>query len=337
MPPDAIAELRILDQLDSHILRPASPIGAHAGLPKRIHADPLSWLCHDWPNPTHLPAVHCAPADPNVHAIPHQHAIADGHFNAAGNADEHRNTHVHPLYKHTTRHADATRRHATSTPTNTPTVTNTPLPTCMPTITSTPTQTWTPTITSTPKESQTDADVDTNNHQPPTQTFTPTGTSTRWPDATLVPGLNYPNDVAINAATHRVHVSGRDNYRLTTIDGVSLVVLERCDCRPAAVGCGRQRHAKQGICGQLLQRQHPRTGRLDARPAACHPGRGPDLPSCASMRTLTGYSSSPTATIASSCSTVRPIRFWMSSRQVASAPGGSAVNPPPEPAVRQQP
>ena len=40
-----------------------------------------------------------------------------------------------------------------------------------------------------------------------------------------MPGLSYPNDVAINPTTHRVYVSGRDNNRLTMIDGVSLAVL----------------------------------------------------------------------------------------------------------------
>ena len=92
---------------------------------------------------------------------------------------------------------------ATRTPTATPTVTNTPLPTFTPTITYTPSPT-----------------------RPPTQTFTPTATSTRRPDATVVPGLSHPNDVAINATTHRVYVSGRDDNRLTMIDGVSLAVLK---------------------------------------------------------------------------------------------------------------
>jgi YVTN family beta-propeller protein len=98
----------------------------------------------------------------------------------------------------------------TSTPTRTPTGTSTVTrtPSSTPTVTNTPLPTFTPTITRTP-----------------TQTFTPTATSTRRPDATVVPGLNYPNDVAIDPTTHRVYVSGRDDNRLTMIDGVSLAVL----------------------------------------------------------------------------------------------------------------
>ena len=103
-----------------------------------------------------------------------------------------------------TRTATATRTPtATRTATRTPTVTNTPLPTF------TPTSTYTPSPT-----------------RPPTQTFTPTATSTRRPDATVVPGITHPNDVAINATTHRVYVSGRDDNSLTMIDGVSLAVLK---------------------------------------------------------------------------------------------------------------
>jgi YVTN family beta-propeller protein len=41
-----------------------------------------------------------------------------------------------------------------------------------------------------------------------------------------VPGLSHPNDVAINPTTHRVYVSGRDDNRLTMIDGMSLAVLK---------------------------------------------------------------------------------------------------------------
>jgi YVTN family beta-propeller protein len=48
-----------------------------------------------------------------------------------------------------------------------------------------------------------------------------------------VPGFSYPNDVAVNAATHRVYVSGRNNDRLTMFDGVSLAVLD-------SVAVGRQ-------------------------------------------------------------------------------------------------
>ena len=96
---------------------------------------------------------------------------------------------------------------ATRTPTRTPTVTSTPSRT--PTITNTPSRSATPTITSTPS-----------------QTFTPTATSTRRPDATVVPGFSYPNDVAVNAATHRVYVSDRDTDRLTMFNGVSLAVLD---------------------------------------------------------------------------------------------------------------
>jgi YVTN family beta-propeller protein len=92
---------------------------------------------------------------------------------------------------------------ATRTATPTPTVTNTPLPTFTPTITRTPTGT----ATATPSR-------------------TPTATSTRRPDATVVPGLSYPNDVAVNPTTHRVYVSDRDNNRLTMIDGETLAVLK---------------------------------------------------------------------------------------------------------------
>jgi len=49
----------------------------------------------------------------------------------------------------------------------------------------------------------------------------------------VVPGFSYPNDVAVNAVTHRVYVSGRDNDRLTMFDGVSLAVLD-------SVAVGRQ-------------------------------------------------------------------------------------------------
>ena len=100
----------------------------------------------------------------------------------------------------------------TSTATRTPTATRTATRT--PTVTNTPLATFTPTSTYTPSPTR-----------PPTQTFTPTATSTRRPDATVVPGLSHPNDVAINATTHRVYVSGRDDNRLTMIDGVSLAVL----------------------------------------------------------------------------------------------------------------
>ena len=120
------------------------------------------------------------------------------------------------------------------TPTITPTPTNTFTPTPSatvtqsptPTGTATPTATLTPTVTNTPSPSATPT-----NTRTPTQTATatpsrtPTATSTRRPDATVVPGLSYPNDVAINPTTHRVYVSGRDNNRLTMIDGVSLAVL----------------------------------------------------------------------------------------------------------------
>jgi YVTN family beta-propeller protein len=103
-----------------------------------------------------------------------------------------------------TRTATATRTPtATRTATRTPTVTNTPSPTF------TQTSTYTPSPT-----------------RPPTQTFTPTATSTRRPDATVVPGLSHPNDVAINATTHRVYISGRNDNSLTMIDGESLAVLK---------------------------------------------------------------------------------------------------------------
>ena len=121
------------------------------------------------------------------------------------------------------------------TPTITPTPTNTFTPTPSatvtqsptPTGTATPTATLTPTVTNTPSPSATPT-----NTRTPTQTATatpsrtPTATSTRRPDATVVPGFSYPNDVAINPTTHRVYVSGRDNNRLTMIDGISLAVLK---------------------------------------------------------------------------------------------------------------
>ena len=41
-----------------------------------------------------------------------------------------------------------------------------------------------------------------------------------------MPGFSYPNDVAVNPTTHRVYVSGRNDNRLTMIDGVSLAVIK---------------------------------------------------------------------------------------------------------------
>ena len=41
----------------------------------------------------------------------------------------------------------------------------------------------------------------------------------------MVPGLGYPNDVAVNPQTHRVYVSSRDDNRLIMIDGLALTVL----------------------------------------------------------------------------------------------------------------
>jgi YVTN family beta-propeller protein len=110
----------------------------------------------------------------------------------------------------------------TYTPTPTATVTQSPTPTgtATPTATLTPTATSTPTVTNTPSPTFTPTQTATA-----TPSRTPTATSTRRPDATVVPGLSYPNDVAINPTTHRVYVSGRDNNRLTMIDGVLLTVI----------------------------------------------------------------------------------------------------------------
>ena len=119
---------------------------------------------------------------------------------------------------------------ATATPTPTTTLTPTPsaTPSQSPTPTKTATRTATATRTPTATRTATLTPTVTNTPSPtrtPTLTFTPTATSTRRPDATVVPGLSYPNDVAINPTTHRVYVSDRDNNRLTMIDGVSLAVL----------------------------------------------------------------------------------------------------------------
>ena len=100
-------------------------------------------------------------------------------------------------------------------PTPTPRNTSTPTPTATATRTPTPTMTSTRTTTPTPTTTNT-----------PRPTFTPTATSTPRPDATVVPGFSYPNDVAVNATTHRVYVSGRNDGSLTMIDGVSLAVIK---------------------------------------------------------------------------------------------------------------
>ena len=104
---------------------------------------------------------------------------------------------------------------ATPSQSPTPTKTATRTATATRTPTATRTATLTPTVTNTPSPTRT-----------PTRTFTPTATSTRRPDTTVVPGITHPNDVAINATTHRVYVSGRDDNSLTMIDGMLLAVLK---------------------------------------------------------------------------------------------------------------
>jgi YVTN family beta-propeller protein len=67
---------------------------------------------------------------------------------------------------------------------------------------------------------------------PPPPTPTPTATATMTPTATPippvtvpVPGLNYPKDLAVNPANHRVYITSRDSGSLIVIDGVGYGLL----------------------------------------------------------------------------------------------------------------
>lgn len=158
---------------------------------------------------------------------------------------------------------------ATSTPTETPSPTASPTSSATPTPTFTPTSTWTPsptaTATQTPTPSETPFGTPTSTPtatHTPTATVTPTNTPTRtatptstvtptWPPSPtptqtptatpsptptpppIIPGIDYPNGIAVNSLTNQIFVSGKMNNRLYRIEGATNAVT-------GSVGTGSQ-------------------------------------------------------------------------------------------------
>ena len=122
----------------------------------------------------------------------------------------------------------------TSTPTDTPTITPTPTETLTPSVTPTATETLTPSVTPTPSETPTPSQTPTPSPTgSPTSTPTP-GTPPVYPVVIPLPthaGNVAPNGLAVDPASGRVYVAGRNTNRLYMIDGNTFAVINS-----AAVG-----------------------------------------------------------------------------------------------------
>jgi YVTN family beta-propeller protein len=119
---------------------------------------------------------------------------------------------------------------STSTPTETATATPTTTETLTPSVTPTATETLTPSGTPTPSQTLTPSGTPTPSDTPTpsqTPTITPTGSPTQTPSPTStviypvivpLPAGAVPNGLAVDGATGRVYVTGRDTGRVYVLD-----------------------------------------------------------------------------------------------------------------------